>query len=188
MMRATPSIFALSCLVFAGSVALAQTAPMPPMPSAPPKPPMAPMPPMPPMDHARMMAGHGMMDHAAIVQARQAGFHLTVAAFLGIKAGIARGADVKTLALPAAAIAGWGKAIPTMFPPGTDTPESDALPTVWSDRAGFETAAANMSAAARTLADLGKAGDTAGFATQFGALGKTCGACHKDYRKPEEKK
>lgn len=184
-MRALSSIVALSGLVMAGGLALAQTAPMPPKPPKPPKPPMAGMS---PADHARMMADHGMMDHGKIVAARQAGFHLTIAAFLGVKAGIARGDDVKKLALPAAAMASWGAVIPTMFPPHSDTPESDALPNVWSDRAGFEAAAAKMSAAARTLADLGKAGDTAGFATQFGELGKTCGECHTTYRKPEEKK
>ncbi len=174
-MRAIPLTFALSAVALAGGLAIAQTAPAPPMDHA-------------KMDHAKMMADHGMMEHAAVVEARQAGFHLTIAAFLGIKAGIARGDDVQKLALPAAAIASWGKAIPTMFPPHSDTPESDALPTVWSDRAGFEAAAAKMTVAARTLADLGKAGDTAGFATQFGELGKTCGACHTAYRKPEEKK
>ncbi|OYY89297.1 MAG: hypothetical protein B7Y45_12445 [Sphingomonas sp. 28-66-16] len=178
MMRATTILFAAAALAATGSIAL--TAPRAAAQDS--------MKGMSPDQMKAMHAEHEKMMHAGIVQARQAGFHLAVASFLGIKAGIARGDDVKTLALPAAALAGWGKAIPTMFPPGTDTPESDALPTVWSDRAGFETAAANMSAAARTLADLGKAGDTAGFATQFGALGKTCGACHKDYRKPEEKK
>lgn len=126
-------------------------------------------------------------DHAPVVAARQAAFKLSAAAFLGIKAAIPRGDDVKTLAFPARALAGWAKSIPAMFPPGSTTPESEALPTVWSDRAGFEAAAANMATAAGKLAELAKAGDTAGFATQYGELGKTCGACHDKYRKPEEK-
>lgn len=175
-MRALSPMIALSALMLASGLAIAQSTPTPPRP------------PMPPMGHEGMMAGHGMMAHGAVVQARQAGFRLTVASFLNLKAAIARGDDVKTLVLPASAIAGWGKAIPAMFPPHSDTPESGALPTAWSDRAGFEAAAAKMSAAAAQLAELGKAGDTAGFATQFGELGKTCGACHTSYRKPEEKK
>ena len=164
-MRAISSGLAAISLALVGGLAIAQNTP-----------------------HAAHAPHGASADHAAVVEARQAGFHLTLAAFLGIKAGIARGDDVKTLALPAAAIAGWGKAIPTMFPPSTDTPDSDALPNVWTDRAGFEAAALKMSTAARSLADLGKAGDTAGFATQFGALGKTCGECHTTYRKSEEKK
>lgn len=126
-------------------------------------------------------------DHAPVVQARQAGFRLTVAAFLGIKGAIARGDDVKTLALPAGAIAGWGKAIPAMFPSGTAAPDSKALPTVWSDRAGFEAAAANMAAAAAKLAELAKAGDKPGFEAQYAVLGKACNDCHTKYRKPDEK-
>lgn len=127
-------------------------------------------------------------DHAPVVGARQAAFKLSAATFLGIKAGIARGDDVKTMAFPAGALAGWAKSIPAMFPPASTTPASEALPTVWSDRPGFEAAAANMATAATKLTDLAKAGDTAGFAAQFGELGKTCGACHTKYRKAEEKK
>lgn len=120
--------------------------------------------------------------HAAVVQARQAGFRLQLAAFFQIKAAIARGDDVKTLVLPASAIAGWGKAIPAMFPPGSSASGTKALPTVWSDRAGFEAAAAEMTAAAAKLTDLAKAGDMPGFQTQYAALGKTCGDCHSKYR------
>ena len=126
-------------------------------------------------------------DHAPVVAARQAAFKLSAAAFLGIKAGIARGDDVKTMALPASALAGWAKAIPAMFPPGSTTPASEALPTIWTDRPGFEAAAATMAAAATKLTDLAKAGDTPGFAAQYAELGKTCGACHEKYRKPQEK-
>lgn len=157
-MRVSSLILSASIVMFVGSVALAQSG-----------------------------ASPSPTQHASIVEARQAGFHLALASFLSIKAGIARGDDVKALALPAAALAGWGKAIPTMFPPGTDTADTDAMPNVWSDRVGFQQAATSMSVAARTLADLGKAGDTAGFATQFGALAKTCGDCHTKYRKPETK-
>lgn len=127
-------------------------------------------------------------DHAPVVAARQAAFKLSLASYLAIKAGLARGDDVKTMALPASALAGWGKAIPAMFPPGSTTPASEALPTVWSDRAGFEAAATAMSDAAAKLVPLAKAGDTAGFTAQYAELGKTCGACHDKYRKPEEKK
>ncbi|MBY0306554.1 MAG: hypothetical protein K2W86_15550, partial [Sphingomonas sp.] len=71
-MRALSSIVALSGLILAGGLALAQTAPTPPKP---PKPLMAGMS---HGDHARMMADHSMMDHGKIVAARQAGFHLTI--------------------------------------------------------------------------------------------------------------
>jgi len=137
------------------------------------------------MDHSKM--DHAPVKHVEMVAARRAAFKLSAVDFLGIKAAIARGDDVKTLAFAAGALAGWGKVIPVMFPSGSTTPESEALPEIWSDRAGFEAAAANMAAASAKLAELAKAGDTAGFATQFGEVGKSCGACHTKFRKPEPK-
>lgn len=129
----------------------------------------------------------GPPDHAKIIAARHAGFKLSLASFLGIKAALARGDDVKTLALPASAIAGWGRVIPTMFPAGSAGAGSEALPAVWSDPAGFAAASAAMTDAASKLAMLAKAGDTAGAAAQFGELGKTCGGCHMKFRVEEKK-
>ncbi|OQW45658.1 MAG: hypothetical protein A4S16_00200 [Proteobacteria bacterium SG_bin6] len=124
---------------------------------------------------------------AELVAARQAGFRLMAADFVGLKAAIDRGDDVKRLAFPAGAIAGWGKALPGLFPAGSATPESKALPSVWSDRAGFEAAAAKLAIEAGKLAELAKAGDTTGFAGQYQAVGGACKACHDKYRVEEKR-
>lgn len=123
----------------------------------------------------------------ALVAARQAAFRLNLGNFLAMKAAIARGDDVKTLALPSGAIAGWARALPGLFPAGSTTPKSAALSTIWSDRAGFEAAAAAMATEAAKLNALAKAGDTAGVAAQYTVLGGTCAACHNKY-KAEEKR
>lgn len=156
-MRATTILFAAAALVASGSIA------------------------------ARAESEAAKPDHSTAVAGRQAAFKLSLASFLGLKAAITRGDDPKMMVLPASAIAGWGKAIPGMFPPGSDLPNSGALPNVWTDRAGFEAAAANMSAAAAKLADLAKAGDAPGVAAQWDVLKGSCGACHEKFRKPEEK-
>jgi cytochrome c556 len=118
-----------------------------------------------------------------MIIARQAGYDLMNVVVGDIKAGIASGADVKSFKDSALAIAKWGKAIPSMFPAGSDTGhETKALPVVWSDRAGFDKDAAHMAAAADKLAELAAADDKAGFATQFQALGAACGTCHRAYR------
>jgi len=118
-----------------------------------------------------------------MIIARQAGYDLMNVVVGDIKAGVTSGADVKSFKDSAAAIAKWGKAIPSMFPAGSDTGhETKALPAIWTDRAGFEKDAANMAAAADKLTELAAADDKAGFATQFQALGATCGACHRAYR------
>lgn len=125
-------------------------------------------------------------DASSAIAGRQAAFRMSGALVNGMKGTIERGDDVASQAFAARALAGWAKAIPGMFPAGSDGAPSNALPTVWSDRAGFEAKAADYAAAAAKLADLAKAGDKAGFAAQLGEVGKACGACHDGYRKPDE--
>jgi len=125
-------------------------------------------------------------DANSTIAGRQAAFRLSAALFGGMKGAIERGDDVTTQAFAARAITGWAKAIPGMFPAGTGGAPSNALPTVWSDRAGFEAKAADYAAAAAKLADLAKAGDKPGFAAQWKVVGDTCGACHSNFRKEDK--
>ncbi len=125
---------------------------------------------------------------ADIIAGRQAAYRLSAALFGQMKAAIDRGDDVKGQAFPARALAGWAKALPGMFPAGTGVSPSHALPLVWSDRADFEAKAATYAAEAGKLADLAKAGDKAGFATQWGVVRDACGACHDKFKAPEERK
>jgi cytochrome c556 len=119
-------------------------------------------------------------DYIAI---RKAGQGLMAGTFGGLRLAVTAKTDVKTLAYPPADMAAWMRVFPSMFPKGTETGgNTKALPAVWSDRAGFEKAAANFIDAATKLSDLAKAGDTEAFAAQVKVVGEACGACHKDYR------
>jgi cytochrome c556 len=70
-----------------------------------------------------------------------------------------------------------------LYPVGTETGgETKALPAIWTNRAGFDEANANNVAAIDKLLAAAKSGDTAAFTTQFGAVGATCGACHRNFR------
>ncbi|PHK96149.1 hypothetical protein CR162_04745 [Pseudoroseomonas rhizosphaerae] len=71
---------------------------------------------------------------------------------------------------------------PARFPPGSDTGESRARPAVWSERAGFEQASANMVAALGKLRAAAASGDAGATSTAFREAGGTCGACHRNYR------
>ena len=114
---------------------------------------------------------------------RQASMSLLSGTFGGLKIAIDAKVDVKTLAGRADAMTKFGKVIPLVFPAGSDTGHPNkALPTTWTDRAGFEKAAANFTEATEKLSVLAKAGDTDGFAAQWKATGEACAACHKDYR------
>jgi cytochrome c556 len=120
-----------------------------------------------------------------VIAARQAAFDMSAASFGGIKAALARGADVKTLGFPAGGIAKWAHALPGLFPAGSGGAPSHALPTVWSDRAGFEKAAADYASAAGAMAAAAKAGDKDAFSAAFAQTGQACDACHKAYREPD---
>ncbi len=117
------------------------------------------------------------------IETRQAGQDLMLGDFAGIRAVVAAKGDVKTLEKPADAMARWMKQFPSQFPPGSDTGhDTKALPAVWSDSAGFQKAADNFVEAADKLAQLAKAGDADGVASQVKVVGDACGACHKTYR------
>jgi cytochrome c556 len=73
-------------------------------------------------------------------------------------------------------------ALPTLFPPGSDKGDTKALPTVWSDRPGFLAAAKAEDDAIDALSLAAGSGDMTKVAAAFGAVGKTCGACHEKYR------
>jgi cytochrome c556 len=127
-------------------------------------------------------------DADRLIAARQAGFKLQGATFGGMKAVIDAKGDVKSQAFAANAIAGWARALPGLFPAGSDGGATEALPTVWSDRAGFEKAAATLDAEATKLAAFAKAGDQPGFAAQWLVVRSACSACHDTYRVPDKPK
>ena len=88
-----------------------------------------------------------------IVAARQSAYALSAANFVQMKAQADAGADAHTLTFPARTLARWARTLPSLFPEGTNLPNSKALPAVWSDRAGFEARAAAYATAAAALAD-----------------------------------
>jgi cytochrome c556 len=118
-----------------------------------------------------------------IIAARQAGFDLQGGVLAAMKATVDSGGAVKPLTDGAKGLSSWGHVIPSMFPDGTQTGRNTkAKAEIWSDRAGFEKAAANFYTAADKLVTFAEADDKAGFATQFKETGAACGACHRAYR------
>lgn len=125
-------------------------------------------------------------DADALIAGRQAAFKLSGATFGAMKATIEAGGDVTKLGFSAKALSDWAHALPGMFPAGSDGGATKALPPVWSDRAGFEAAAATYESEAKKLGDLARAGDKAAVATQWTVVRGACGACHDKYRQPDK--
>lgn len=91
--------------------------------------------------------------------------------------------DAGTVKSAADEIAGHAKMIPHMFPEGSNKKPSEALPAIWTDWDKFAKLAGSMETSAQDLAKAAEAASsTDGIRAQFGALAKTCKACHEDFR------
>ncbi len=121
-----------------------------------------------------------------IIAARQAAYDNSAVTFSQLRAAVKDGTDVKRAAYPADALAKWAKVLPSLFPRGTGATEfptlTHAKPEIWSDRAGFEKAAAAYLAAASKAAEFAHAGDTENFTAQVDEVKKACDACHQSYK------
>jgi cytochrome c556 len=121
-----------------------------------------------------------------VIAARQAAYDNSAVTFSMLRAAVKDGTDVKRAAYPADALAKWAKVLPTLFPRGTSATEFPALthakPEIWSDRAGFDKAAADYLAAASKAAEYAHAGDTDNFKAQVDGIKKACDSCHQNYK------
>jgi cytochrome c556 len=118
-----------------------------------------------------------------LIIARQAGMDLQLALAGAVKRGIDSKGEVKVFKDAGDGFAAWGKAIPGLFVKGSESGHNTrALPVIWSDRDGFEKAAASLSDAGEALSKAAAAGNTEGVASAFQAVGAACSACHRTYR------
>ena len=73
--------------------------------------------------------------------------------------------------------------MPALFPVGTEAGnDTRASPEIWTDRGGFEKAAADVAAAASALSGAAASGDRVGFRAAFRATSLACASCHYAYR------
>ena len=119
---------------------------------------------------------------ADVIKERQENRKQTAAAMRAIKGIIDAKGPTSGAVEQAAKLKTLEVAFDKMFPAGSDKGETKALPTVWSDWAGFQTASANAVAAYDKLAVAAGSGDVAVLTTAFGDAGKACGACHEKFR------
>ncbi len=82
----------------------------------------------------------------------------------------------------AKALENLNKELSALFPKGSNTADSDALPDVWNKRAEFERRAKDAQTKAEAFAKAASHGD-AKLAEKFKNLSDACKSCHKDFRK-----
>jgi cytochrome c556 len=66
------------------------------------------------------------------------------------------------------------------------TVKTGALPAIWSEPAKFKEAQDNFQKAVQALVAVSRGGDEAAQKTAIGAVGKTCGGCHQNFREKQQ--
>ncbi len=75
--------------------------------------------------------------------------------------------------------------VPYLFPEGSMHAMSRAKPEIWSDWEGFVEVADAFAAATPGVVAAVESGDAEQIGPALQAVGRTCGACHDDYRGPK---
>jgi len=70
-----------------------------------------------------------------------------------------------------------------MFPKGTGIGNTKAKPAIWENWSKFESAVQDFERESAKLAKVAESGDMEALAKQVRATGKTCGGCHRNFRK-----
>jgi cytochrome c556 len=120
------------------------------------------------------------------IPARQAMMHMAATLlFQSVIPAAKNGTDVRAQENAADGLDRFGHSLPGLFPQGSDGPGSRALPAIWANKADFDAKANAFGDSAARLAQLAKAGDSAGFAAQAPILAQGCNGCHSLYRAQE---
>jgi cytochrome c556 len=82
-------------------------------------------------------------------------------------------------------IAGHFTDFPALFPEGSITPDSKALPVIWENWDAFTGIFAKGREQAVIALAAAQAGDDAGFRAALQPIGQMCGECHQQFRQKD---
>jgi cytochrome c556 len=86
------------------------------------------------------------------------------------------------LAFHADALARLNADLVRLFPEGSDFGETEALPKIWEDRAGFAQRAKDAEDATANFAKAVQSGDNEAMVSAYKAVGESCKGCHQNFR------
>jgi len=116
-----------------------------------------------------------------VVAIRQASMGLLGGTAAALRAGVEAKAEAKNFAGAGNAISNYGKVLASLFPQGSGA-NTKALPEIWTNWAGFEKAAADLTAAGELVKAAAAANDAGKLADAVKAVGDACGGCHRTFR------
>ena len=122
-----------------------------------------------------------------LVKQRQAAMTLQ-GKYFGPMAGMAAGKvpyNADTVAFNSAMLDALSRMPWDGFAESTKGEKSAALPAVWSEPAKVKEAIDNFQSAVQALVKVSRGGDEASQKAAIGAVGKTCGGCHQNFRQKQ---
>lgn len=84
------------------------------------------------------------------------------------------------------ALADLGAQGKVLFPAGTDTGDTNALPLIWKEQEQFNKLIDQLETSSARLRDAVAANDKPGAAAAFKSLGESCKGCHDRYQKKDD--
>lgn len=128
------------------------------------------------------VAGTSDLSPAAAVEARQAGFKKMGASLKAITEQLkAASPDLASLNAPTQTLVSFAEKVPHWFPAGSGA-DTDALPNIWTDRARFDSLAADALVEAKTLSATIARNDVEAARAQARRTAAACSACHRSFR------
>ncbi|EIC22769.1 c-type cytochrome [Thiorhodovibrio frisius] len=124
------------------------------------------------------------------IETRQAGYQFMSWNMGKIKASLSGDYNQETVQKAAEAIAGIANSgMGALYGPGTDKDvngvKTRVKPELFTEQAEVGKVAGDFVAAANNMAEVAATGDEAEVKQAFGALGESCKACHKQFRKDD---
>jgi cytochrome c556 len=106
-----------------------------------------------------------------------------VGAFLLVNTGKVEHQD--HLQAHANALADLGAQVRAVFPAGTDSGKTEALPLIWQEQEQFMQLVTELETSSAQVREAVAANNKAGAMSAFKSLGEACKGCHDRYRKPD---
>ena len=97
----------------------------------------------------------------------------------------AEGFDVAMIARAAQEMAANAHQIPALFPPGSTSPQSRALPVIWQRWSTFEQIAKELEQSAFSLSQAASSGDDEDLDEKSIKVFSHCKTCHDQFRRPK---
>lgn len=121
-------------------------------------------------------------DPAQIIRERREGLRAVGQHMEAIVAIVQSRGDARSAVPRVEAMQAFFANFPARFPANTQAGETRALPSIWTDNAGFVNAYNALGPALANMRTAAASGDVAALGPAVQAAGATCGNCHRPYR------